>query len=366
MTLSKMLTIHVLWWMEQVAGFPKAAVYWYRSWWLANISLADAGRPGLDIAPPDAAAGVAAAPASATSAGALRTVGGAGGRSDPTTTFVHIVENPVKVWSTDGEAGSPLSKEFIGRSVHVYTNAPFVRLTCSGAAPASEVKHVEHLGYATFNVTADSVCSKSPKWTAEALSEDQTTVLATDVASRAGDAVSLKLSLDAPTPRTGTGSALFLDGVDVALIRAEVLDNDGVVVYTSDVEVVFTVVSGPGLLLGTANGNPADHVAMKSPKRRAYHGLARAIVRASVDASGSAEDRALRKLVNVDAGAGAKSAAVAGGTAAQLRSVVEDVVVKACAASLPCAQLTIPTSADAGDSPFEVAARSVGLADIGS
>ena len=178
--------------------------------------------------------------------------------------------------------------------------------------------------------------------------------------------MSLKLSLDVPTPRTGTGSALFLDGVDVALIRAEVLDNDGVVVYTSDVEVVFTVVSGPGLLLGTASGNPADHVAMKSPKRRAYHGLARAIVRASVDASDSAEDRALRKLVNVDAGAGAKSAAVAGGTAAQLRSVVEDVVVKACAASLPCAQLTIPTSADAGDSPFEVAARSVGLADIGS
>lgn len=30
-----------------VTGFPKAPVWWYRSWWLANISQTDAGRPPL-------------------------------------------------------------------------------------------------------------------------------------------------------------------------------------------------------------------------------------------------------------------------------------------------------------------------------
>ena len=47
-----------------------------------------------------------------------------------------------------------------------------------------------------------------------------------------------------------------------------------------------------------------------------------------------------------------------------LEVVASDVVGKACAEGLPCAQLTIPTSADTRASPLEVAARSVELADI--
>ena len=82
-----------------------------------------------------------------------------------------------------------------------------------------------------------------------------------------------------------------------------------------------------------------------------------------MDASGTSAARALRKLVNVDAGRGDASAAIVAGEAAAA-AVAVAVVVQACVAGLPCVQLAVPTSADAHDAPFEVAARSVALADI--
>eukprot|EP01052_Picozoa_sp_SAG31_P025435 SAG31_NODE_2229_length_6145_cov_2.651009_2_plen_312_part_00 len=309
-----------MWHVYHNRGFAKAAAYWYRSWWLANVSKIDAGRPGLDISP----------------------------SADPTATFVRIVESP--------------SHQSLARSVHVFTNAPFVRLSISGAAAphSGEVKPVQQLSYATFNLTADEA---GTEWKAEALDDENAAeVLAAHVVAYSGEAASVKLSIDAPTPRTGTGSALYLDGVDVALVRAEVVDNNGTIVHDCAEQIAFRVVMGPGMLVATVNGNPADHVAMKSTARNAYHGLARAIVRSSVDASGAVHERALRKLVNVDAGRGDKSATIYDSVA--LEAVTSDVVVRACLANLPCADLAIPTSTDINDSPFAVAAQSVALADI--
>ena len=305
-----------------LAGFPKAAVWWYRSWWLANISVADAGRPGLNIPP-------SGAPSLGT---ALQPVGSAA--PDPTAAFVHIVESPTR-------SGKD-------RVVHVYTNCPSVRL-------AGQVQAVERLGWATFKLAA------GPSWKAEALAEDGSTVLATHVVALSGAAAAVKLSLDVPSPRTGTGDALYLDGVDTALVRAEVLDTDGTVVRDCAAEIAFSVESGPAALLATANGDPADHVVIHSPTRKAYHGLARAFIRSKVDASGTAAERALRKTVNADAGLGHGGATIVEGAAEDAAS---DVVVMACADGLPCAQLTIPTSAESRHSPLEVAARSVELADI--
>ena len=122
--------------------------------------------------------------------------------------------------------------------------------------------------------------------------------------------------------------------------------------------ITFSVVGGPGFLFATANGNPADHVAIHSTTREAYHGMARAVVRASVDSSGTHGDRIMRKFVNVDAGRGGQSATIVTG--------VEDasVMVRACASRLGCGQIVIATSSDTADSPLEIAAKSVGLADI--
>ena len=317
-----------------------------RSWWLANISVSDPGRPGLDI------------PSSSNSSTQLPTPEGTATRTlelglparhdaigatsfgahDPTAIFIHIVETP--------------TLHARPRIVHVYTNAPFVGLL-------GQVQPVPRLGYATFNVSAStSKQSASVKWIATALATDSNTVLATHVASSPGDPASLRLSLDAPTPRTGTGSALYLDGVDVALVRVEVLDQDGIVVHGCDSSITFTLLSGPGMLHSTVNGNPADHVPIHSHTREVYQGLARAVIRSTIDASGSEEDRALRKLVNSDAGRGGMSATIT------LDEVVEPVVVEACTVGLPCTRLSIPTSANARDSPLEVALHSVALADV--
>ena len=71
-----------------------------------------------------------------------------------------------------------------------------------------------------------------------------------------------------------------------------------------------------------------------------------------LDASGTAEERALRQLINPDAGNGEWSAAIAGVDTGAAGSVV----VEAClvGSELPCAQLGILVSADAQDSPLEV------------
>lgn len=68
------------------------------------------------------------------------------------------------------------------------------------------------------------------------------------------------------------------DGLDLAYVTAEVLDEDGRVVPTAGDDIKFTV-QGPGTIVATDNGDPADMVAFGSHQRRAFSGLALAIVR---------------------------------------------------------------------------------------
>ena len=62
-----------------------------------------------------------------------------------------------------------------------------------------------------------------------------------------------------PSPLTGTGSALFLDGQDVALIRAQLVDTAGVLARNSDVNLTYSVVSGPLRLVGVGSGSIRNH-----------------------------------------------------------------------------------------------------------
>jgi len=60
------------------------------------------------------------------------------------------------------------------------------------------------------------------------------------------------------------------------------LDAKGIVVPDADVNVSFTLLPGsPAVILGTANGNPADHVRNTDIRRLTFHGLARCIVTSS-------------------------------------------------------------------------------------
>ena len=68
----------------------------------------------------------------------------------------------------------------------------------------------------------------------------------------------LALTLDVPSAATGTGSALVLDGRDVAMLRCAVLDGAALIADATD-RVTWRVVSGPGRLAGVANGDPTSH-----------------------------------------------------------------------------------------------------------
>ncbi|KAF2250550.1 glycoside hydrolase family 2 protein [Trematosphaeria pertusa] len=94
----------------------------------------------------------------------------------------------------------------------------------------------------------------------------------------AGPAASLRLAAD----RT----SITADGDDLSFITAVVLDAEGNVVPMADNEITFDV-SGAGELVATDNGDPADFTAFPSPQRKAFSGLALAIVRGKAGAAGS-------------------------------------------------------------------------------
>jgi beta-galactosidase len=73
---------------------------------------------------------------------------------------------------------------------------------------------------------------------------------------------------------------------DLSFITVEVLDSLGIVVPTSSNLIEFRI-EGPGEIVATDNGNPADLVPFGSTKRAAFGGLALAIVRSKKGAEGS-------------------------------------------------------------------------------
>ena len=77
------------------------------------------------------------------------------------------------------------------------------------------------------------------------------------------------------------GTVIAADGQDAALIGVELLDAQGLRVPQADVNVTFTI-TGPAVLVGVANGDPADHGPPKAAWRMTFHGLARAIVASSL------------------------------------------------------------------------------------
>ena len=94
--------------IADVAGFTKETAYWLRSWWLSNISASDAGRPTNPPALLPAATGVPSVDASITA-------------DTETTLFI------LEAWLPP--ANATLTPN---RTIHVYSNAPFVKLLLNG------------------------------------------------------------------------------------------------------------------------------------------------------------------------------------------------------------------------------------------
>ncbi|HEY4062989.1 MAG TPA: beta-galactosidase GalB [Puia sp.] len=101
---------------------------------------------------------------------------------------------------------------------------------------------------------------------------------ATDVVRTAGAAAKLQLSADR--------NVLSANGTDLSFITVRVLDGKGVPVPEADEKISFEL-SGPGEIVATDNGNPADMTPFPSKDRAAFNGLALAIVRSKTHRTGS-------------------------------------------------------------------------------
>jgi len=67
------------------------------------------------------------------------------------------------------------------------------------------------------------------------------------------------------------------DGVDLSFVTVKVVDKNGTLVPAADNLVKFEVV-GPGSIAGVDNGNQISHESFKGSQRKAFHGMALAIV----------------------------------------------------------------------------------------
>lgn len=105
-------------------------------------------------------------------------------------------------------------------------------------------------------------------------------VVASHSVLSAGTRARLRASVATPYLHGRNASEITADGQDVALVTVELLDADDMLVPNADLNITFSV-HGPGVVLGTTNGDPACHVPATSPRCPTFHGLLRAIVRSS-------------------------------------------------------------------------------------
>ena len=70
------------------------------------------------------------------------------------------------------------------------------------------------------------------------------------------------------------------DGRDIVNVKAEIVDENGLVVPDAQNLIEFRV-EGEGMLAGTDNGNPRDKTRMNSAQRNAFNGLALAVIRST-------------------------------------------------------------------------------------
>jgi beta-galactosidase len=97
-------------------------------------------------------------------------------------------------------------------------------------------------------------------------------VVSTDVVETTGAPAQLRLSTDR--------NRITPDGECVTMVTVSVLDEKGrIVPYASD-EITFSVV-GPAAVAGVGNGDPSSHEPDRASRRRAFHGLALAVIQAT-------------------------------------------------------------------------------------
>jgi beta-galactosidase len=147
-------------------------------------------------------------------------------------------------------------------SVWVHSNLDEVELFLNGKSQGSQkVQPLSHLEW-KVKYEAGSI---------EARGSKNGKIVLTDKRETTGKPESIKLTADRTT--------INADGEDVAIVRVEVVDAQGLHVQKADNPVVFKV-SGEGALIGVGNGDPNCTESDKESKRSLFSGLAQVILQA--------------------------------------------------------------------------------------
>jgi hypothetical protein len=304
-----------------LAGFPKAAVWWYRALWLSGIPSTDAGRPSL-----------------------------------PSRHVVRIVQHNNQDIS---ESDAAMSDGTSNRTVQVYTDCPAVELYVNGKSigvqPAARYKWAEFnfpIANSAGNLTAVALSS----FDSDRTSQSTAVPMVSHTVITSGVATAVVASIDVPSALTGTGTALLLDGQDVGLIRATIVDKDGNTAAMATHNVTFTVISGAGRILGVGNGDPTNHEPNQASWRSAFHGLVRGVVQVTHVASSSSWHREAMRQMDLEGG---HRTSIASGTAIS----ADPIVIEASSPGLKSSRVSIQVSADDQlHGVLAVAARSAGTA----
>jgi beta-galactosidase len=143
-----------------------------------------------------------------------------------------------------------------------YSNCPTIQLELNGKVVG--VQNIPFFGMATFTVPF-----VEGTLTAHGLDGGGKPVAQYSIGT-VGVAAAILLTIDAPSVITGTGSELVADGEDTAMLRATIVDAKGVEVPFASQNVTFKVLSGPGVVWATHNGDPANDSPSGAPWTPAY------------------------------------------------------------------------------------------------
>ena len=172
--------------------------------------------------------------------------------------LVHLLPH----WTWPGKAGQPIE-------VWVHGNTQSVELLLNGASLG--VKAMPENGHLVWQVPYRS-------GVLEAVGRNHGHIVARDRRVTAG--APARLSVGAERVR------LRADGADCAAVRVEVLDAAGNPVPTADTPLRFAL-SGAARLIGVGNGNPTSTEPDHGTTRRAFNGLAQAIVQSNGQPGGA-------------------------------------------------------------------------------
>jgi beta-galactosidase len=169
--------------------------------------------------------------------------------------------------------------------VHVFTSGDEAELFLNGRSLGKKKK-----GQYEYRLRWDNVKYEPGQLKVIAYKNGQ--MWAEETVKTTGNASQLKISADR--------NIINADGSDLSFITVRVADKNGLTVPAANNKIIFSI-EGPGEIVATDNGDPANMVSFPSKEREAYSGLVLVIVRSQKGKAGtlkiSASSPGLQKAV---------------------------------------------------------------------